>query len=233
MSKLFRTIGRINSMLFLLGGLLAIGILGFALYQILKDHMRGIQTTNVVNTEPGDNSKVQLELGTFEQLPGTRYLWAPVVSTQNYRVSSYDKETTAIRNYLFVNAADKSSRWLLPNNHHLFLKADPLRYKRDNSSQEMADWVQYEVITADTNQDGQLTREDQKTIALSRVTGENYKELIPNVSQVLGSTLQDKDTLLFFYTEQEEGKVEEQGYVAEIRLVDQNVTTKALPPIQP
>ena len=228
MSKPFRIIGRINSILILLGGLLVIGILGYALYQIVKSHTGEIRTTDIVNTEPGESIEVQLELGSFEQLPGITYWWAPVMSTQNYRYSSYDKETTAIRNYLFVNALDKSSHWLVPNNRSLFLKAGPLLYKTDNSSPESADWLQYDVVKSDTNQDGRLTSEDEKTIAVSRVTGENYRELIQNVSRVLGSTLRDKDTLLFFYT------VEKQGYVAEIRLSDQTVTlTKALPKLQP
>jgi hypothetical protein len=89
-------------------------------------------------------------------------------------------------------------------------------------------WLRYEVVKSDTNQDGRLTSEDQRTIGISDPTGEGYVELIPDVDRILGYEMRDENNLLVFY------RIGTKNFVAEINIPERLITViKELPEIQP
>jgi len=101
-------------------------ILGYTGYRISQDVFRPRSVSRIVNVDPDTRIASEWQLGTFQRVRGTDYLIAPVYSAQVYQVSYYEKGALAVRNYLFVNVADKSSRWLVPHNHYLFLIKEEL-----------------------------------------------------------------------------------------------------------
>lgn len=227
-TKLFRAVWRVNALLILLVGMLAFGVLAFASYEIYKEKFRRRAVSEVVNVEPNVRVSSEWTLGGFERVDGTDYLMAPAYSTQSYQVSYYEKGSSSVRNYLFVNAADKTSRWLVPNNNYLFLAAEKLIQTDDAGKTNAAKWMKYELVKLDTNKDKRMTSEDHKTIAVSGVTGEGYTELIQGVDRMLGSKLRDESTLLIFHN------TGENSFVSEINLPERRILiTKELPKIQP
>jgi len=226
-NNIFRTIWKIDAVLILIVGLMVLVILSYAGYRIYQDVFRSRELSSIVNIESNTRISSEWKLGAFDRVEGTEYLMAPVYSAQTFQASYYEKGTSAVRNYLFVNAVDKSSRWLIPHNNYLFLARNKVWHKPDLGS-SVVKWLRYEVVKSDTNQDGRLTSEDQRTIGISDPTGERYVELIPDVDRILGYEMQDENNLLIFY------RTGTKNFVAEINIPERRITvTKELPEIQP
>jgi hypothetical protein len=237
--KLFRSKWNAKSLLTLAVGLAVFGVLVLVSYKIYKVVTRNRQVHNVVNVESAAAIESQWTLGRFERVSGTDYAMAPTHSKQNYQASSYEKDASAVRNYLFVNMLDKSSHWLVPTNKYLFLTAERLpqdtrsdagfrgKVEGDNDGKPVK-WLRYEIVKSDTNRDGRFTDKDRRTIAVSGAAGDGYTELIEDVEQMLGSMLRDDNTLLIFYSN------DSGSYVSEVDLPSRQITTtRELPKIQP
>ncbi|HEY7544492.1 MAG TPA: hypothetical protein VID27_06405, partial [Blastocatellia bacterium] len=107
------------------------------------------------------------KLGRFERLKGSDYLMAPLYSDEkNGEYSFSGGSLPVVRNYMFVNSADKSSRWLIASGDCLILeqKKLPLVDERDRVDQPAAKWIYYELVNRDTDQDKFLTYKDRRTI---------------------------------------------------------------------
>ncbi|MCK4489165.1 MAG: hypothetical protein KAU23_02840 [Anaerolineales bacterium] len=226
-NKIFRIIWKIDSVLILISGLMVVVILGYAGYKLYQDVFRSRKVSSFVNVESDTEISAEWRLGGFDRLEGTDYLMAPVYSTQTFQASYYEKGTSAVRNYLFVNAVDKSSRWLIPHNNYLFLNRHQ-EWHNPAGRSSVVKWLRYEVVKSDTNQDGRLTSEDQRTIGISDPTGESYVELISDVDRILGYEMRDENNLLIFY------RTGTKNFIAEINLPERRITvTEELPEIQP
>lgn len=234
-SRLFKIIWRINSILILLVGVMTGGVLAYVGYTIYKEQARRY-ASDVVNIAPDADASAEWRLGNFARIDGTNYLVAPAYSKQTYAAghigsySSAEKSASATRNYLFVNADDKSSHWLVKTNDQLFLRSDDIgKYETMNSDDKKpAKWTEYQVVKSDSSRDERLTAKDKITYAISDVTGTNYKEMLTDIAEILGSKLRDENTLLLFYR-----TADNRSFVAEINLPQQRVTvTKDLPPVR-
>jgi hypothetical protein len=239
--KLFQNKWNIRKLIILAVGLMVFGVLSLISYKVYKEATRNREVQNVVNVEPAARIESEWEFGRFERVGETNYVMAPTHSKQNYQASYYEKDASAVRNYLFVNTADKSSRWLVPTNKYLFLTTEKLvrqqqqppgagsleRQGNDNNDQ-VVNWMKYEIVKSDTDRDGRFTSKDRRTIAVSSASGENYTEVIEDVERVLGSMLLDDNTLLVFHS------TNGGSYVTEVNLPNRQVTvTRELPKIQP
>ena len=195
----FRWLKSANVLLFFFLGLIMLVVFGYAGYYIFRDISRERSVYNSVNQESKTDVKVKMNLDNFQSLSGTPYLMAAISSQQNYRHSYYDKTAGSIRNYLFVNGNDKSAKRLLPKNDFLFLDAKNVVEQNPQTKINKVNGIWYTVVNADTNNDKRLDDRDQKTIAVSDVSGNGYTELIKKVDRVLGSHQKNKNNVLVFY----------------------------------
>lgn len=227
-ARMFRMIWRVNAVLILMVGVGLTGLLGFLGYEIFKDKFRIRQVNETVNVSPDAGTSSEWTLGGFERVEGTDYLMAPAHSKQSYQVSYYDKDASAVRNYLFINAVDKTTRWLVPGNGFLFLSAERLLMPANERQDDRVHWMKYEVVKSDDNGDNRLTSEDTRAVAISSPTGEGYAEVIVSVERILGTKMRDENTLLVFH------RSGGGDYVSEINLPERRVNvTKELPKIRP
>jgi hypothetical protein len=211
-SKFFKYVWRFNGIVLMICGILAIVILIFAGYSIYLKTTRDINTVNIVNIKQGVEIKEEWQLGYMSEVQGTPYVMIPLYSNQNYATSSYDKSTSSVRNYLFINSKDNKQNWLFDNNKHMIISTDMLlEYKRDTKEQNTRA-ILYRAIKKDTDNDGLLTRQDLESISISLPDGSKYKELVQDIDMFIGYRTVDENILLIVY--QKEGV----GYSANINL---------------
>ena len=209
-----------NRWLFFVVGLFVLLVFGFAGYQIGRFFLRERVGTgaSLANTNLQKDNKVKVSLGSFRELEGTPYLMAPINSQGNNRQNSYNKKSPNIRNYLFLNGEDKSSRRLVPENDFVFLNAREVVLERRDDKIVRGMW--YEVVKADSNNDKRLGHEDKKTIAISDTSGSDYTEVIDEVDKLLGSHQKNSTTLLVFY------EFDGREYVGEINIPERTLVEK-------
>jgi hypothetical protein len=228
LSPFFRLVWKINALIILLAGLMACGLIAYAGFINYRSESRRNET-RIVNVASNANISAEWRLGYFNHVEGSEYLVAPAYSKQNYDVAfgSSSKEASAVRNYLFVNAVDKSSHWLVPSNNQLFLENEDVARMAEEQN-GIAKWKMYKTVRADTNGDERLTESDKRTIGFSDAVGTNYVEVISDIDGILSTQIRDDDTVLVFYTSS--GK----NLLTEINIPARRVTvTKELPQIQP
>jgi len=224
----YRMIWKFNALLIFFAGIgVCLGLVYFA-WALLHDYFGLYRRDEVVKGETAISE--DWRLGSFERLGSSDYMMAPVSSTQEYSGVFMEKEATAIRNYLFVNVRDKSSRWLVPNNDRVILMMK--RYGTEGESgvpeDRPAKWLVFHVVTVDTDGDKRLTELDRKTIAVANADGSQYVEVLGNVDILLGETWTAGDKLLVVYSA--DGK----NHISEIGLESRSVSdAKDLPKLGP
>jgi hypothetical protein len=185
-------------------------------------------------SQPENLNAPNVQLGVFQELAGTDYLMAPIATPrgrEEYSIKSDGARSDFARNYLFVNLTDKSSHLLLPTNDDLILESKvvpAIGQAKDNKDAKAAPpvepvkaagnptpsgtkWLYYRVVKTDTDNDKQLTGNDRWTVALSDISGRNYKELLSDVEAILYETNR-ADNLILIY------KADGKNQIAEINL---------------
>lgn len=223
-----RTIWKINALLILVAGTgfcLMLGVLGF---QFTQSQLQVLHRDDMVNVEK--NVGTEWRLGSFQRVAGTAYLVAAAHSEQAYPASFSGKEATAIRNYLFVNGEDMSSRWLVPNNDQLFLNmecilADGMMTSWGDSGKPVK-WLVFQVVTSDTDGDRRLSASDRMAVAVAESNGAQYTEVLSNVDRILGESWLSGDRLLVVHSSGGKHRA------AEVNLLERKVVAvKELPAI--
>jgi hypothetical protein len=221
LSRFFKFIQSANSVIIFTGGILLLSVLVYAVYHIARDVFGEKEISDVVNTDSSGELNTKMTLSSFDRLAGTDYLFSPLLGEQSYRQDYYDKGSTSVRNYLFLNINDRSAQYLFSHNRFLLLRTEKILVDLAKD-QEKVTALWYEIVQTDTNQDKRLTETDQKIIALSDVSGGNYKEVLSGIDVILGSYQKDDTTLLLLYESQQK------SWVTEI-----NITTrKAIEPTE-
>lgn len=198
-SKFFRFVWRFNGLIFMIAGVLAIGVLAFAGYKIIKDVTRERNTRNIVNVQEGNNVKEKWQLGYMSNIQGSRYVMIPLNSDQSYAQSYYSKSSSSARNYLFINSQNNEKHWLFKTNHYLIADTDLLSEKEYGSDEREVRAILYKIVKSDTNNDKRLTNDDLQTVGLSFPSGKGYKEILKGIDLFIGHRLIDKDTLLIVF----------------------------------
>lgn len=219
-SRFFKYIQSANSVIIFTGGLLLLSVLIYIVYHIAKDVFGARKVADVINTDSSGELNTKIVLSSFERLEGTDYLFSPLLGEQSYRQDYYDKGATSVRNYLFVNINDRSAQYLFSHNRFLLLRTEKILVDL-TQDQEKVTALWYEIVQNDTNQDQRLTEMDEKVIALSDVSGNNYREVL-SVDVVLGSYQKDDNNLLLFY------ESNQKNWVTEINVM----TRKAIVPTE-
>ncbi len=213
-NKFFRLVWRFNSLVFMVAGLLAIGMLGFAGYQMFQDVIRDRTTRDIVNLQEEQTVDERWELGYMQNITGSPYVMVPLYSNQSYSQSYYNKSTDSIRNYLFIKRGNNEKHWLFPTNEYLILDANLLVEENSDAPELEVKAILYKVVEEDTNNDKRLTNEDVMVVALSKPDGQEYKKILSGVDVFVGHQLFDEDTMLIVY---QRGNV---AYSASVSLKD-------------
>ena len=201
LSRFLRLLTSNKALILRLLSLMSFVVLSYTAYRIYQQIFQERSVSGVVNIENNSNVHSKMSLGGFQPLNGTPFLMAAISSQQNYQQSYYDKEALGIRNFLFFNSQDKSARKLVPKNEFLFLRSENLgKQTPQGNIITNVRGIWYELVTADSNGDKRLTREDDKTIAVSDVSGASYTEIIRQVDRVLATHQPNETTFLIFYT---------------------------------
>jgi hypothetical protein len=198
--RFFAIVWRANALLILVTAVLACAVLTYGAWQIYRETTRMRQATGVMNVAEEQIDRSKAELGRFEAIAGTDVLRAPLQLQQVYGFSSGSKEATSVQNYLFYDASDGSSRWLVPGLKGLFLSARELPEREYAKPEKPVVVVIYELVEADTTGDGKLTASDAKTIAVSDPVGLRLTRVLTGVEDINGTTLTKSGRVLVLYT---------------------------------
>lgn len=172
-------------------------------------------------------------LGQFDAIEGTDYLVAPIRAKTGDSYSIFDLGARSgswglVYNLVFLDRRTETFQLLLPAHDYVIATAQPLSWPEDAEAESTPLGWLYSIIKEDTNGDGDLTREDSITVAVSEVGGTAYTEALLDVDEVYGSTLQDKATLLVIY------RSAGHKYLAALDLPSHSVTaTTELPALGP
>jgi hypothetical protein len=185
--------------LIFVAGILSVGVLSFALWQIYRETTRTRYATQVVNVAGQQVDRATRRVGRFEVVEGSPILRATLTLEQEYGFSSGSKETSSPQNYLFYDPRSGRSWWLLPDFNGLLLSTEEVPASKYGEKAVPVVAFAYELVEADTSGDGKLTGSDRRTIAVSDPVGSNVVKLFRDADELNGAYLQD-DALLLIYT---------------------------------
>lgn len=201
-NRFFKVVWRFNSLIFLMGGILAIVILLFASYRIFQEVREERSTQNIVNVQQNEDVEEQWALGHLAEIPGHPYLMIPLNYDQHYTQSYYNKSASSVRNYLFINSQTNEQHWLFDTNQYLISDLDLLSEKSYGTEDRKIRAILYKMVKNDTNGDNRLTEGDLQTIGLSLPNGEGYQEILKAIDFFIGHKVLDKQRLLMFFQRQ-------------------------------
>lgn len=219
-SNFFRFVWRFNGLVFMIAGVLAIGVLAFAGYKIIKDVTRERNIRNILNVQEKNNVKEKWQLGYMSSIQGSPYVMIPLNSDQSYAQSYYSKSSSSARNYLFINSLSNEKHWLFETNQYLIADTDFLSEKEYGSKEREVRAILYKIVKSDTNHDERLTNDDLQTVGLSLPSGKRYREILNGIDLFIGHRLIDKDTLLIVF--QRKGI----GFSANVNLSDFTISNE-------
>ncbi len=165
----------------------------------------GLSCSRVSQPFRNDNVKASEKytatLSSFQTLQGTPYLMAAVNGTWSrsdklLSSGSYG-EGGQTRNLVFLDAGSLASRRLFETNAHVILQTD--EYTRKVEGKTVTQWLVHQVLTADTDGDQQLTRDDLQTVGVSTASGQDYTAVLKGLTEIFGLTMVTPGKLVVVY----------------------------------
>jgi hypothetical protein len=169
------------------------------------------------STVDGIPANTRLHLSAFRPVAGTPALMASIsegeAGSRPSSVSAWPRPT--VRNYVFCDLSSDELHAILPDNRSLVVSVRTLTtagkkfstvsevesssesaeaLPKEPSSQQVL-WHLFEVVTADTNGDGQLTGKDRRALGVTDAFGRDYAVVVPSLDDVFAETLLDPQTL--------------------------------------
>jgi hypothetical protein len=199
-SRFFRLVWRVNGVLVLALLLLGVAlVVGEFVSDLARDATaRAEEDPALARTEAGE----RLELGDAEAVAGTPFVLLPL-ATRGERSGKFSSggEPSVTRNLLFFDAASGAARWLRPDHRGVvaertFLR-DPPAARRDADGPVR--FVRYELATADTDGDGEVTGEDALDVAVSGPGGDGLATVLAAPDAILGYQELPDGVLLVFH----------------------------------
>lgn len=194
--KFFRILWRFNVVVMSLTYL----ILAVVLIISLMNNHTGYQSSSVYfpddDLESSDINE-KWEFGKTIKIDGTDTLVIPVLSTQKLP----KKETTATRNYLFVNPDHNSSFWLFDKNTFVIHEFSTITKNGVGEYTHAKPVCLYFIIyKTDTNSDQAIKTSDKASVALSKLDGTGYTEIEHNIDTIHSSVvIHEGSQLVLFY----------------------------------
>lgn len=201
--RIFAWVWRINGLIILGAGFLAIVSLCLALGFAVRDRLAPRQGENRAKVQPEQTSKAELKLANFTSVRGTAVLSAALDAEQDYRLNLSSKEGSSTRNYLFYDTRSHDFYWLKSGNDALIIDSQvlPTQDYNTTASKPLA-VVVYTLITQDTNQDGRLTLHDRHDIALADPDGRRFQVVLSQVDGLKGLSLLSPQKAVMLYMAQ-------------------------------
>ncbi|MFM7888428.1 MAG: hypothetical protein ACKPCM_17435, partial [Pseudanabaena sp.] len=231
--RIFHYIWRVNAVIILMAGLLAILSLSASAVYIILQALRTREVDSVINIAKNEQVKAKTEIGTFIPITGSDILQAPLYLIQDYDYRAGSKESSSIQNYIFFDPNQKRSYWLRPKNEGLFLSAialaangtpivnDPIVNTNIGEKPVPIVAFLYVLVNQDTNNDKRLNDSDQKQIAIAIAAGTSFKVLVDQVDRFNGYSAIKDNRLTVLYTSANKLKV------AEIDLRSQEIVSSS------
>lgn len=198
--KLFALLWRINAIVILFVGLIAGVVLGLVGYMLFKEATQTRHVDNVANTILGDVRESAAELGSFNPIPGSSVLRAPLIVRQTYSIGAGSKEAGSTRNYLYFDPTTRSAYWLRPTMDRVILSDTMLPDREYHEKNASAVAYVYVSVEKDTNNDDRLTESDEKQIAISSPNGKSHRVVVPKADSLNEATLISPTRLLILYS---------------------------------
>jgi hypothetical protein len=198
MNKFDTVIWRINGLLILGVGAAACLTLLFSFYSMYQGKKGDRNVGEIITVNEETQKKEYLFLGSFQEVDGQGFFICPLVASQEYNRLYYSKSASSIRNYLFFNPSDASSRWLLESNNWLVSDKHPVYKNFNDDKHNTINRYVYEIVKKDTNGDERLSHDDIKTIYFSKYDGTNLIVVIKETDDVLGiHQIDEQQTIIF------------------------------------
>jgi hypothetical protein len=206
-NRFFKYIWRFNALVIAGAAVVCMMVGVYFIAQIFKEETRERHVTNVVNV--GENAEVNEDFvfGYPDTMVGTDYVKIPLYRDQPYDMQYYSKSSEWNEvNYLFLNASNNESKWLLDGTNQLFISDISLSDKLEDRPTETNKTVGfvYELVEDDSDDDGRLTNRDAITISTSNTNGTQYKKLIEGIDRLYSVRQIADDKLLVLYQKNKE-----------------------------
>lgn len=196
MNKFDGWLWRINGLIIFCAALAGFFLILLAGYQIFKDIRGDRVKADVVNINKETNEEEILSLGYFSMVEGTNYLKSPLHARGKARSFS-SSSRSIIRNYLFYNQDSGKNHWLLGDHNKLIPETYSLTNRKEEKKNKIIGFV-YEIVHKDSNNDGVMDEKDLKSIVMSNYKGEEVKEILKDVEDVIGFTQTRDDEFILF-----------------------------------
>lgn len=188
--KFFRYLWRIDAVLILFAtGAIALGV-GSLLFEEF-----GGRTANRRNAEAGvpvaAGPRVDLLLGHAQAVPGTAVLRADLTVTRDGKGFSSGGYSET-RNILFIDPAQKSAYWLLPDNDHVIRERSDVKDERDLTRERI---VATAVLVKPRNDQPESTT---GKLLVFDSSGKNIVEVANDVRDLHVATLNGGDLTLLY-----------------------------------
>lgn len=199
MEKFFVVISRINQVLLLLVLLAGAGFIAWGIWDESGVKHRG--AVKVAATPSAGKAPLLMKFDGVEGVAGTDVIMIRLRSEEGAtRSYSSGGGVSNVRNLLFVSHSDKAGHWLFKDHTHLIRSVEQLSYDPQNSAREAPARALYlEYVAADSNHDGELTPDDDTTVAVSRPDGTGLTEVLHGARNVLSYQMTDPQHLSVLY----------------------------------
>jgi hypothetical protein len=117
--------------------------------------------------------------------------------------ASFAYRSRFAKNILFIDTQSNKSSWLFSKNAQLI--EEYFSFPRTNyslfinSEKSEAKAIFYKVIDSDTNGDGKVTSQDNKSLAVSDTAGRYYKVIVKDISRVISIKEVGENKLMIVY----------------------------------
>jgi hypothetical protein len=203
-----KVLWRINGALIACGGLVALVLMLFAGYQILKEGLQERAVHDVVNVNEETRGSEYLSLKQFSRIQGTDWLVADLNADQGYQQAYYSKSASSTRNYLFFDIRNRTAHWML--DHHTSLILNDYELDADTSiegDKRKVIGFLYEAVTKDTNGDNRLDANDKKSLIFYKLSASNGTHLLDQIDELLSFNQISPDEALVFFRDNQKNFV--------------------------
>jgi len=188
-----------------LAGWLLVAMLGFGLISMLGSfgHFRA---AGIVADKPQASNKKEaddLTIDKVESLDGTTIVRCSVQSGDSGRDkfssmrSDYGSGISC--NFIFYDTTTNQQTVLFPANKNVIVESDDFYFPAEPCDKRVTKWTSYVVADKDTNNDGIISSDDLKSLAVAQADGNNYHVYLTDLDRVLKTELVGENDFYAFY----------------------------------